>query len=94
MFSTVDERRLLAWRVGPGGGRPLELPEELEDAADRAEALPSEARLRAVAQALGAAAPGEGALRVEVWETRFDTEMRPQARRLAAVEVDPARDAR
>ena len=52
MFSTVDERHFRALRIDAEGEQPVELPPELEDAAERAEALPSEARLRALAGAL------------------------------------------
>ena len=88
MFSTVDERQLSAWRVGPDGEAPLELPEELEDAAERAEALPSEGRLRALAEALASRAAG-GGVRVEVWEMRFGPAMEREPRRLGAAEVGP-----
>jgi len=92
MFSTVDERRLLAWRIGPEGEGPLALPYELEDAAERAEALPGERRLRAIAAALAADLPGAQAVRVEVWETRFGPEMEREPHRLRAalVGVPPA----
>jgi hypothetical protein len=90
MFSTVDERRLLAFRIGAGGEQPLELPYELEDAAERAEALPREARVRAVAEALAAQQPGAQAVRVEVWEMRFGPEMERQPQRLRAVRVEVA----
>jgi hypothetical protein len=86
MFSTVDERRLFAWRVEAGGLRRLELPNDLDDAAERAEALPSEARLRAIADSLVAREPGGGAVRVEVWEARFGPSMAPELHRLRSVE--------
>jgi hypothetical protein len=92
MFSTVDERRLVAWRVGPQGEQPLELPHELEDAAERAEALPVERRLRAIAEALAAGLPGAEAVRVEVWETRFGPEMQRRPSRLRAERVEVAPD--
>jgi len=81
MFSTADERRVLALR----GEERLEIPEELEDAAERCEALPEPERLRALAGAL-AALPGQGgaAVRVEVWEAGFGRDLRPRWRPLGA----------
>jgi hypothetical protein len=90
MFSTVDERRLLAWRIDAGGEQPLELPYALEDAAERAEALPREARVRAVAEALAASLTGARAVRAEVWEMRFGPEMQREPQRLRAVRVEVA----
>jgi hypothetical protein len=87
MFSTVDTRRIQAWRVGPGGEERLDLPQTLGDAAKRAEALPTEGRLAALARDLLETSSGGSAIRVEVWETRFDPEMRPEATQLRSVMV-------
>lgn len=88
MFSTVDERTLRVFRADAEGERPLEIPPELEDAAERVEALPAEGWLEAFAGALAEDPALTGAaLRAEVWETRFDAEMRPVPRRLAGVVV-------
>jgi hypothetical protein len=90
MFSTVDQRRLLAFEEGAGGDRPLDLPAALDDAAERAEALPTESRLRAIARALAGDAAGNGVpVRVEVVEVDFDRAMAPHPRRLAVVRVRP-----
>ena len=95
MFSTVDERHFRALRIAAEGEQPVELPPELEDAAERAEALPSEARLRALAGALATDPALAGAtLRAEVWETSFDAAMRPLPRRIAGVLVGPASERR
>ena len=95
MFSTVDARHFRAFEVSAAGERPLELPPELEDFAERVEALPSEAWLRALAGALAAdPALAGAALRAEVWETRFDSAMRPEPRRLRSVVVDPGSGSR
>lgn len=88
MFSTVDERRLLAFRIGPEGESPLEIPGELEDAAERVAALPAEWPLRAFAEALAAGAGEAQAVRVEVWEMRFGPEMEREPQRLRALRVE------
>jgi hypothetical protein len=87
MFSAVDTRVIQVWRVGPHGEERLEVPSRLEDAAKRAEALPSEGRLAALARDLFESSSAEVAVRVEVWETRFDSEMRPEAKQLRSVTV-------
>ena len=87
MFSTVDTRKIQMWRVGRAGEERLEVPRSLEDAAKRAEVLPSEGRLAALARDLLETSSAGSAVRVEVWETRFDPEMRPEARRLRSVTV-------
>jgi hypothetical protein len=85
MFSTVDERRLVATALGPDGEERIELPIALEDAADRAEALPTGRRLGAIAAELAAdPPPGTLAVRVEVWETRFDASFAPRFERIGA----------
>jgi hypothetical protein len=95
MFSTVDARTLRVFRADAAGERPLEIPPELEDAAERVEALPAEAWLQAFARALAEDPALAGAtLAAEVWETRFDAEMRPVPRRLAGVLVAADRAAR
>ena len=89
MFSTVDERRLVAVAVGAHGEEPIELPAAFDDAADRAEALPTERRLRAIAEQLAADPPPVArAIRVEVWETRFGPRFDPRFERLGAVQVE------
>ena len=92
MFFDVDERRFVAVAVGSEAEHEIELPAELEDAAERAAALPTAGRLRSIADALAAEPPpGARAVRVEVWETRFGPEFEPVRRRLgeAQVEVRP-----
>lgn len=86
MFSTVDDRSLRAWRLDPDGAQPLELPLALEDAADRARALPCAGRLRDLAAALTRHA--DAPVRVEVWTQRFERDMQPRPLRLVALEVD------
>jgi hypothetical protein len=87
MFSAVDARHLQAWRLEGAAWARVEIPPELDDAAERAEALPSRSRLRSLARALAEDGPG-APVRVEVWETRFDAAMQPLPRRLRAEEVD------
>jgi hypothetical protein len=90
MFSTVDTRALRAWRIDRSGEHPIELPRHLLDAVDRCEALPSAACVHALARDLAAADPleADAAVRVEVWETRFDPAMRPLPRRLRTATFD------
>jgi ferric-dicitrate binding protein FerR (iron transport regulator) len=89
MFSTVDARHLVAWRLTQEGWARVGLPDGLADAAERAEALPTAARLRRLAGDVARTEPGAPALRVEVWETRFGPGMRPAPRRLAVEELGP-----
>jgi hypothetical protein len=89
MFSTVDERRLVAVAIETGAERPIELPPELDDAADRAEALPTGPRLHAIAASLAdTAPPGAAGVRVEVWETGFGPAFEPRLTRLGVAEVE------
>jgi hypothetical protein len=74
MFSTVDARDLEIEVVGDPAAR-LEVPERLEDAADRAVAMPTRARVEALANAL--AVESGRPVRVAVWEVRFDRAMQP-----------------
>jgi hypothetical protein len=94
MFSTVDERSVLALRVAGAGEERLEIPDDLEDAADRCEALPEPARLQALAAELAALPEHAGAaVRVEVLEARFDAELRPAWRLLGSAVADGNRAA-
>jgi hypothetical protein len=79
MFSTTDvwaRRHLHAFAVRPGVLSELEIPYELREPARRALALPSETRLRVLAEALAALpSPDEGpvlAVDLQVFATRFD----------------------
>jgi hypothetical protein len=76
MFSTVDERRLVAVAIGAQGEERIALPESQDDAADRAEALAADPP------------PVARAVRVEVWETRFGPAFEPRFERLRAVQVE------
>lgn len=90
MFSTVDARAVRVLHEGPGAERELVLPRSLEDEADRAATLPTEARLRALAQALGRRPEHAGAsLRVEAWEARFGPSLAPAPRLLRSLRVGP-----
>jgi hypothetical protein len=89
MFSTVDERRLVAVAIEADGEERIELPGWLADAADRAEALPTDRRLRAIGEALASEPPPVArAIRVEVWETRYGPALELRLARLRAVEVE------
>lgn len=91
MFSTVDARAVRVLQEGLGGERALALPRALEDEADRAAMLPTDARLRALAQALGRQPEHGGAgLRVEAWATSFDPSLEPAPRLLRSLRVGPA----
>jgi hypothetical protein len=92
MFSTADARELRAWRVAAAGEERVAIPGDLADAAARCEALPTEARLRALAAALAEAPEHAGAaLRIEVWRTRFGPDLRPDPELLRTVTVDGSR---
>jgi hypothetical protein len=67
------------------GRESIPVPPDLEDAAKRAEAMPTDGRLAALANDLLEAGSAGDAVRVEVWETRFDLRMRPEAKRLRSV---------
>ena len=88
MFSTVDRRHLVAVATDRAGEeRVLDPPRWLEDGIERARALPSEARLAALADAWQERAPDCAALRVEVWRSEFAPDsLRPTGMRLARVE--------
>jgi hypothetical protein len=85
MFASTDsaaQRHLHAWVIRPGSRRELEVPEALREELRRALALPTEARLRALAQQLAEreaeeAADYEGpaeAIELQVFRTRYDPE--------------------
>jgi len=80
MFSTLDHgsrRHLHAFIVRPGMRRQVLPPLALADEVKRALTLPSDARLGALAGALGKIpTPDHGAatVQVQVWHTRFDSE--------------------
>jgi hypothetical protein len=86
MFATNDHgafRAVRAFAVGPDGERRLELPPELRRAELSTRELPTEGTLRRYAAALAPYAEGARALRVEVWLTELDGELRPSRRKLA-----------
>jgi hypothetical protein len=95
MFSTTDgwgARRLHAVALSPAFRTTLAVPDALEEEARRALALPSEARLRALARAFAAQAPHDleapERIRIDVFARRHDPEtLAPRAERLRSVEV-------
>jgi hypothetical protein len=94
MFSTADARDVRVLRLEPRGEREVALPRDLDDEADRAATLPTDARLRALARALAERPENAGAaLRVEAWEARFGPSLEPEPRLLRSLRVEPA-DAR
>jgi len=98
MFSTTDawgRRHLHAVAVWPGVRREIDVPEELREEERRVLALPSEARLRALALALGVleaeSDPEAGppaSVEIQVFATRFDPgTLGPSGERLAGLVV-------
>ncbi len=94
MFSTQDagsRRHLHVFAHHEGIRRELTLPRSLAEAAARASALPSRARLVALARRLDADDPDFGrpaALEVQVYATRFDREtLAPRGVLLRSIEV-------
>jgi hypothetical protein len=95
MFSTTDgwgTRHLHAVALSPSFRTTLEIPRELEEDASRALALPSAARLRALAAALAEHAPRDleapEAIRIDVFARRHDVEsLAPYGERLRSVEL-------
>jgi hypothetical protein len=98
MFSTTDgrfSRHLHAYGLSPGLRIELELPIELEARVQAAVALPSEARLRALARDLAPYAESEfespASIRLEVFATRWDAAtLSPTGMLLVALEVPVA----
>ena len=77
MFATIDsrgERHLAILAESPGLLRELEVPEELEDRAERVRAMPTRARLEALAHEIAAVevehVPGLASIRLQLWRTR------------------------
>jgi hypothetical protein len=93
MFSTADvfaRRHLHAQLLAPGVIRELEVPVELRMQARRALALPTDARLRALGEALAAHA-GEpaDAISLTVYARRFDRRtLAPSGELLKSVSVE------
>lgn len=98
MFSTTDSparRHLHAWAIRPGLRSELEIPEQLEVPVRRALALPTDARLRPVAEALAQieaeagdpdAAPVESIL-LQVFRVEYDADLIPGGELLRSFEV-------
>lgn len=98
MFSTTDSparRHLHAWAIRPGLRSELEIPEQLEVPARRALALPTDARLRPVAEALARieaeegdpdAAPVESIL-LQVFRVEYDADLIPTGEMLRSFEA-------
>jgi hypothetical protein len=81
MFSTTDgwgTRHLHAVALSASFRTSLEIPDELEEAAERALALPTESRLRSLARELATRAPRDleppDAIRIDVFARRHDSE--------------------
>jgi hypothetical protein len=95
MFSTTDgwgTRHLHAVALSPAFRSRLEVPEELEEEAERALALPTEARLLALARALAERAPRDleppEAIRIDVFARLHDPEtLAPHGELLRSVEL-------
>lgn len=95
MFSTTDgwgARHLHAVALSPAFRTSLEVPEDLQEDAERALALPTEARLVALARALAERAPRDleppEAIRIDVFARRHDPEtLAPHGELLRSVEL-------
>jgi hypothetical protein len=95
MFSTTDgfgARRLHAVALSPSFRSALEIPPELREEADRALALPTERRLRALALALAEHAAADleppESIQLGVYARRHDAvTLAPHGELLRAVEV-------
>jgi hypothetical protein len=79
MFATIDsrsERHLVVFADSPGLIRELEIPESLEEEAERVRALPTEARMRSLARNLVSGArhrlPGLSRVRIQLWRTTYE----------------------
>lgn len=100
MFSTTDAfgaRRIHAVAVSPFFRTPLEIPPALREQADRALALPTSSRLRALALALAEQSPSEfeapESIEIAVFARRHDPETlapRGELLRAASVPLDGA----
>jgi hypothetical protein len=95
MFSTTDgwgTRHLHAVALSPAFRTTLDVPKALTEDAKRALALPSEARLRALARQLAERAPRDleepEAIRIDVFARRHDPEtLAPRGELLRSVEL-------
>jgi hypothetical protein len=98
MFATIEsrsERHLVAFADSPGLMREVAIPEWLDESALGVRALPTQARLRALATRIAAAEreriPGIRGMRLQLWRTRYAAgTLAPQSRleREVTVEVD------
>lgn len=96
MFSTTDSaasRRVRLTAEGPDGSRSIPIPSALQAAAFRAEAFPSEDRLREIGRRAAALETRAGRpvhrVLVEVVRVRHDTEdLAPTTERIREVVVD------
>jgi hypothetical protein len=95
MFSTTDgwgTRHLHAVALSPAFRTTLDVPKALTEDAKRALALPSEARLRALARQLAERAPRDleapESIRIDVFARRHDPEtLAPRGELLRSVEL-------
>jgi hypothetical protein len=95
MFSTTDgwgARHLHALALSPAFRAPLLIPEALEADVERVLALPSEARLRALAHALAESAPNDleapHSIRIDVFARRHDPRtLAPEGQPLRSFEL-------
>ncbi len=98
MFSTTDggpNRRVRVFVEGPGIDREVPLPEQLDDLAERASALPTDGNLarlaRQMASVTGSHSEEVRTVRVEVWRIEFassDLEPTPRLLRSFLLEVN------
>ena len=99
MFASVDspaQRHLHAWALRPGLRSELDVPKELEALARRALALPSESRMRPLAEALARIEMEEGdpdeapldTVSLQIYGVTFDPEtLAPSGELLRSIEV-------
>ena len=100
MFATIEsrsERHLVALADSPGLIRQVAIPERLDESALGVRALPTQARLRALAARIAAAerkrVPGIRGIRLQLWRTRYAAStLAPQSRLAEEVTVEVGGD--
>ncbi len=93
MFSTTDDRHLHAYVLTPGLRRELKLPAALENALQRALALPGEGQLSTLAALLDQRLPAasKGTIEIQVWANSYRrSDLRPHGQLLRSYRAEHA----